>query len=107
MSRGSRRQKRRKYVLGFIPQDAMPLVLGALGLIAIAGAALIWLKNRPDPDYQPEVAGEPAIEVSNPEVDLGDVKLNEMVEVTYVVRNVGDEPLRIAEVPTVEVLEGC
>jgi mannose-6-phosphate isomerase-like protein (cupin superfamily) len=27
--------------------------------------------------------------------------------VTYVLRNVGDKPLRILDVPQVQVLEGC
>jgi hypothetical protein len=100
-------RKRQKYFLGFIPQKAMPLVLAGIGLLAVGGAVAVWLGNRPDPNYRPAVTGAPAIEVDETAFDIGEQKFNVPAEVTYVVRNVGDQTLRILETPPVEVLEGC
>ena len=101
------RPKRKKYVLGFIPESAMPLVLIGLGVLVIGGAAAVWLSNRSDPNNAPAVTGAPALEVEQSHFELGDRKFNEMAEVTYVLRNVGDKPLQITRTPIVEVVEGC
>ncbi len=101
------RRKRQKYFLGFIPQSAMPFVLAVLGLVVIGAAVLITLANGPAPGFDPEVSGSPVIKVEQPSYDLGDQTLNTVAEVTYEITNVGDEPLRILDVPEVQVLEGC
>lgn len=105
------RRKKQRYFLGFIPQRAMPIVLAALGLVVIGAAVIITLTNRaangPAPGFEPEVRGAPAIQVDQPFYDLGDKKFNTVVEVTYNIKNVGDQALRILSVPEVQVLEGC
>ena len=54
----------------------------------------------PEPDLPP-------LKVDKDEVDLGNVKLGQTVEVTFNVANVGDKQLRFAEAPYVELVEGC
>ena len=54
-----------------------------------------------------EVNGSPSMKVDKEQVDLGDVKLGQTVEVTFQVTNVGDQPLRFEEQPYIEVVEGC
>jgi hypothetical protein len=38
---------------------------------------------------------------------LADVKLGQPVKVSFIITNVGDQPLRFSEQPYVEVVEGC
>jgi hypothetical protein len=45
--------------------------------------------------------------VDKEQVDLGDVKLNQPVEVTFQITNVGDKTLRFEEQPYIDVVEGC
>jgi hypothetical protein len=101
------RRKKQRYFLGFIPQRAMPIVLAALGLVVIGAAVFITLANSAAPGFEPEVRGAPAIEVEEPFFDLGTMKFNVPAKVTYEIRNVGDQPLRIVSAPEVQVLEGC
>lgn len=109
MSRPSKRNhKKQRYVLGFIPKRLWPIALLAVGALAVIGVAmLIAQASAPPSDYVPEVAGAPALQVEQPFFELGDMHFNVMANVNYVLRNVGDQPLRILEVPQVQVLEGC
>lgn len=109
MSRSSRRQnKNRKSVLGFIPKRLWPVVLLVVGALVVTGVAvLVAQENAPPADFTPEVAGAPTLEVEQPFFELGDIHFNVPANVTYVLRNVGDQPLRILDVPQVQVLEGC
>jgi hypothetical protein len=88
----------------------MPVVIVAAGLLLLGGAILIaqaTTSASADPNFTPRVMGAPSLDVEQPFFDLGDVHFNTMAEVSYVLRNVGDQPLRILEAPQVEVLEGC
>jgi hypothetical protein len=105
MSRSKSRRKRQNKVLG-IPGAYLPLI-GAFAGIALIGVVAAVVELAKAAAYRPEVTGEPAIEVAETSFDLGDVELNTQAEVTYEIRNVGDQPLRIVETPQVEVLEGC
>jgi hypothetical protein len=40
-------------------------------------------------------------------IDFGSVRFNTMVQARFLLRNVGDQPLRIAANPPVETVEGC
>jgi hypothetical protein len=105
MSRSKR--KKQKNVLGLIPQKRMPIVLVIFGLLVIGIVALLIANNGTASGFTPEVTGAPAIEVEQSFFDLGDVTLGRTVQVTYKIRNDGDQTLRILEVPQVEVREGC
>lgn len=107
MSKKSQREELRQR---HAPRSPWPFVLmggGALlvGLVALA----VWQASAPGsgPKVPVEVQGAPRIKVDRDEVDLGEVKLGQTVEVTFNVANVGDKPLRFAEAPYVELVEGC
>lgn len=94
----SRRQKQQ------IPWPLLLLVGG--GLLLVVGA--IFAFNRPSHPKAPiEVKGAPSLKVDRQEVNLGDVKLGRTVEVSFQLTNVGDQTLRFAEAPYIEIMEGC
>ena len=109
MSRASRRpNKKSKYLPGFIPKRLWPLLVLVIGAFVVGGAALLISQESAPPDgFVPEVSGAPALEVEQPFFELGDMHFNVMANVTYVLRNVGDQPLRILDVPQVQVRQGC
>jgi len=53
------------------------------------------------------VQGQSSIRVDQQEINFGDVKLNVQQTFTITVTNVGDQPLRFAQAPHIEVVEGC
>ncbi len=86
------------------------LALGVVGLLVALGAIVIGMvtggssrTNRPTP----QVTGAPRVQVSPESFDHGDVHFLTTIESTFLVRNVGDEPLEILGEPRVEVVEGC
>jgi hypothetical protein len=82
-----------------------PLILGLLGGLLVLGA--IVLLPRRQPRVAVEVLGSPSLRADRLEIDLGDVRLGTTVEVAFQLSNVGDQPLRFAEPPYIEVREGC
>lgn len=76
---------------------ALLLLLGALAILGdgILSRAAI------------EVSGQPRLKIDKDVVDLGDIRLGRTVETSFVLSNVGDQPLRLTQVPYVEVVEGC
>jgi ABC-type transporter Mla subunit MlaD len=82
----------------------LAVMLGGVLLIALA----FWgLNARPTPRANVEVTGAPALKTDKEKVDLGDVKLGQVVEVSFQLTNVGDQTLRFTKPPYVEVVEGC
>jgi hypothetical protein len=88
-------------------QKLWPLLMlmgGGLLLIFLVVSAL----NKPSPPkVAVEVTGAPSLKVNQEKVDLGDVKLDRPVKVSFELMNVGDETLRFSKAPYIEVLEGC
>lgn len=81
------------------------LLIGG-GLLLIAGAVFAF--TRPSQPKAPiEVTGAPSLKVDREEVNLGDVKLGQTVEVSFQLNNVGDQTLRFSEAPYIEIKEGC
>ena len=82
------------------------ILLFAGGLLLVFGAFKAFTK----PSGQKaaiEVSGTPSLKVDQEKVDLGNVKLGQTVEVTFKLKNVGDQTLRFSKAPYIEVLEGC
>ncbi len=79
------------------------LVVGGVALLGLT-AYLLW---GGAPKVAVEVQGAPALKANREAVNLGEVKLGQTVEVSFQIANVGDQPLRFAEKPYVEVREGC
>jgi hypothetical protein len=53
------------------------------------------------------VTGAPSLKVNLDKVDLGNVKLDQAVDVKFMLTNVGDQTLRFSKTPYVEVVQGC
>ena len=80
------------------------IVLGGLLLVVLAFLAL---REKPAPGATVEVTGAPSLKVDKEKVDLGDVKLNQTVQVSFQLTNVGDQNLQFTKDPYIEVVEGC
>jgi hypothetical protein len=92
--------------------------LGALAILALAvlAAAVALSGGSTEGDRQAgapstrnaaEASGVPRLSVDRESIDLGDVKLGTYVEAAFVLTNGGDQPLRLAQPPYIEVVEGC
>ena len=94
------------------PRLSRPLLLLIVGAAVAVVSGIILLATRPSgPDlsaYTPEVSGGPHLEVVSPEtVDYGDVAVNTPIQAEFRIRNTGDQVLRIANEPQVELVRGC
>lgn len=80
------------------------LVIGGIVLLSIA--AFFAFQKKPVP-YTPETTGGPSLQTDQQTVDLGDQKLGSTVQVSFTLKNVGDQPLVFTQAPYIEVVEGC
>ncbi|HWQ83697.1 MAG TPA: hypothetical protein VN363_03975 [Anaerolineales bacterium] len=83
-----------------------PLLL-AVGGLALVVAAFFALQNKPDPGAEIEVSGAPSLKVDQELIDLGDIKVDQPAQATFTLSNTGDQPLKLAQEPYIEVVEGC
>jgi cell division septal protein FtsQ len=84
----------------------LPILAVAVG-VALIGMAFFSLRQNSKPKAQIEVNGSPSLKVDKDQVDLGNVKLGQTVQVSFQLTNVGDQTLRFNKQPYVEVVEGC
>lgn len=86
--------------------NALLVAVAGLGVTLILVAAALL---GPDAGKRAavEVTGQPRLKVDRQAIDLGEVPLGQVVEVAFVLTNVGDQPLQITQAPYVEVVEGC
>ena len=82
------------------------IILAASGLLLIIGAVFAFSQSS-KPKATIEVTGSPSLRVDQEKVDLGNVKLGQMVNVSFQLTNVGDQTLWFTKTPTIEVKEGC
>lgn len=106
-NKATKNYRRKQSARRSIPMQLV-LVIGGVLLIA-ATMLVVWNNNRTGSagNVSVEVKGQPSLKVDKETVDLGDVKVNELVSVSFQLSNVGDEPLRLSQKPFVEVVEGC
>lgn len=85
------------------------LVVGGLVGVAILAGLVTWYAYpRPSPlSAAPVYQGGPRLAVDTELIDFGPVRFNKMVKARFLLRNVGDQPLRVAANPPVEAVEGC
>lgn len=82
------------------------MLLAALGAGMLILTAFLAMKKDNQPQNQP-VAGQSGLQVDRQLVDLGDVKLGQPVEVSFELKNTGDQPINFTAKPYIEVKEGC
>lgn len=80
-------------------------ILFALGGFLLIGLAFLAFRDKPGATF--DDTGTPSLKVDKEKVDLGDVKLNQPVQVSFQLTNAGDGTLRFTKDPYVEVVEGC
>ena len=101
--RGTRKHRQQSRGIA-VPKKWLPLIGITIGLLVVVASVIVIAAH---PAGEPRVIGAPAIEVEQSFFDLGDMHFNKMAQVTYQIKNVGDQPLRILETPHVQVVEGC
>ena len=93
---------------GFSTSRLLPLLVLAGGILLVAAAYFaIRSSNQPQTDFVPQVTGAPAISVQPEQIDMGDVALGTPVRADFVIKNLGDKPLKFSETPYIELVEGC
>lgn len=89
-------------------RNLMPVMFITVGVLLLV--AVVWLlTSQPNTTTGAaiEVTGRPSLKVDQTVVDFGAVRLGETVVATFLVTNVGDQPLRFTEAPWTELVEGC
>jgi len=87
-------------------QRWLPILI-ALGGLLLVGLAFLALRNKSTPGAAIEVTGTPSLKVDKEKVDLGDMKFNQLAQVSFQLTNIGDQTLRFTKDPYIEVVEGC
>jgi hypothetical protein len=99
------------------PLNRGPARFGALlaifaGVLVLGVTSFLLLRPKssaggPSGSFTPQVKGAPHLQADKQQIDLGNVKLGQTVQVSFEITNTGDQPLRFANDPFVEVVEGC
>lgn len=87
-------------------QSWLPVLI-ALGGLLLVGLAFLALRDKPTTGAAIEVTGSPSLKVDQEKIDLGDMKFNQLAQVSFQLTNVGDQTLQFTKDPYIEVVEGC
>ena len=85
------------------------LLVPGLLVAAVGMGAATWVllqRSSPSP-VAAQHAGGPRLSVDTDTIDFGTVRFEKFVTARFLLRNVGDQPLRIAANAPVDVVEGC
>ncbi len=80
-----------------------------MGVLLLVGGLLRFpalAPSAPPADFTPQ-AETPRLAVDREAIDLGQQPLGREVSAVFRVKDVGKQPLRIADRPNVELVEGC
>ena len=84
------------------------LVPGILVIAVLVGLGTwLFLMKSSSQAMAAEYKGGPRLAVDRDLVDFGNVRFEKFVTARFRLRNVGDQPLRLAMDPRVEAVEGC
>lgn len=90
------------------PSPALVLIVVGIVLVGLVVLVIaLGTRQQTQTSSTPAVTGAPSAAVEVDTVDHGTVRFGQQVESAFVIRNVGDEPLRILQTPRVELVEGC
>jgi len=74
-------------------------------------AAAFVIFNARSSGAAPKVAGPaggpPSLKADKGKIDFGDVKLGKFVNASFQLTNTGSQPVRLTEVPYIQVVKGC
>ena len=86
-----------------------PWLFPLIVVVVLAGLAFLVLRGKPasQPMTAIELQGAASLKVDQEQIDMGDVKLGRIVEASFRLTNIGDQPLRFTKPPYIEVVEGC
>jgi hypothetical protein len=87
-------------------KSSLPLYLAGGALLLIIVGVFVLLRGT-GPSKTIEVTGKPKLTVDQDKIDIGKQPLGKTVSVAFELSNVGDKPLELKGIPTVEVKEGC
>jgi hypothetical protein len=84
------------------------LVPGVLGLAIFVGAVTWYLLPQMNLlSHAAQSRGGPRLEVDKELIDFGTVRFEKRVDARFRLKNVGDQPLKLAVERRVEAIEGC
>ncbi len=84
------------------------LVWSAIAIAIVVGVVTWYSLPRHSPlSAAPPYRGGPRLAVDKESIDFGDRHFNRFVEARFLLRNVGDQPLKLAVASPVEAIEGC
>ncbi len=84
------------------------LVPGALCIALLAGVGTWFVLPKQAPvSHAAQLRGGPRLTVDREIIDFGPMPFEQMVRARFHVRNMGDQPLQLAEAPEVDAVEGC
>jgi cell division septal protein FtsQ len=99
--------KNKKHLRHRKSRKLFPLLLLIAGGLILIFVVISALTKPSQPKVAIEVNGSPSLKVDKEKVDLGKVKLDQTVKVSFQLMNVGDQTLRFTNTPYIEVLQGC
>ena len=90
------------------PRWSKVLIPGLLTVAVAAGAGTWFFLQKSSPQVvAAQYTGGARLAVDKDLIDFGNVRFEKFVTANFRLRNVGDQPLRLAVGRTVEAIEGC
>jgi hypothetical protein len=84
------------------------LVTGLLAVAVLVGGGTWFFLQKSSPTVvAAQYTGGPRLAVDRDFIDFGNVRFEKLVTARFRLRNVGDQPLRLAVDRRVEAIEGC
>jgi len=106
---GKRRAKSKSRTKGQpTPRRSKFLLPGLLAVAVAVGAGTWFFLQKSSPQVvAAEYTGGPRLAVDKDFIDFGNVRFEKFVTANFRLRNIGNQPLRLAMDRTVEAIEGC
>lgn len=82
------------------------LILVTLGVV-IASMSIFFAVKNANPPSRGAAPGAPKVMADKQKIDFGSQHFNNTVTAEFTLTNTGSGPLKITQVPSVEVKEGC